>query len=197
MENQAADELAKLASSITPIDAQQAIEQSNGQAEVTNREVLRILRVRLDHLGGSWVDELPGILWALRTTPKEGTGVMSFHLVYGGEAVVPVEVRIESDRVQNYDADNTERRQLELDLVDEAQAKAAIRLMTYRQRMKQNCNRRVIPRAFQADDLLWKKVKLVGDVSKLEAPWVGPFKVVEKLRSGVYYLEDQDGRRLE
>ncbi|XP_042386506.1 uncharacterized protein LOC121978195 [Zingiber officinale] len=113
-----------------------AYPQSNGQAEVANREILRILRVQLDHLGGSWVDELPGVFWALRMTPKEGTGVTPFHLVYGGEAVVPVEVGIESDRVQQYNADNTERRQLELDLVHEARAKAAVRLMAYRQRMK-------------------------------------------------------------
>ncbi|XP_042472457.1 uncharacterized protein LOC122055140 [Zingiber officinale] len=93
--------------------------QSNAQDEVANQEILRILRVRLDHLGGSWVDKLPGVLWALRTTPKEGTGVTSFHLIYGGEAVVPVEIGIESDRVQQYNADNTERRQLDLDLVDE------------------------------------------------------------------------------
>ncbi|XP_042386566.1 uncharacterized protein LOC121978264 [Zingiber officinale] len=119
---------------------------------------------------GSWVDELPGVLWALCTTPKEGTGATPFHLVYEGEAVVPIEVGIESDRVQQYDADNTERRQLELDLVDEARAKATVRLMAYRQRMKQNYNRRVIARAFQVGDLVWKKVKPAGYVSKLEAP---------------------------
>ncbi|XP_042410157.1 uncharacterized protein K02A2.6-like [Zingiber officinale] len=129
-----------------------AYPRSNGQAEVANREILRILRVRLDHIGGSWVDELPGMLWAIRTTPKEGTGVTPFHLVYGGEVVVPVEARVESDRVQQYDASNAEQRQLELDMADEARAKAVVRLMAYRQRMKHNYNRRVIPRAFQVGD---------------------------------------------
>ncbi|XP_042379958.1 uncharacterized protein LOC121972341 [Zingiber officinale] len=108
-----------------------------------------------------------------------------------------MEVGVESDRVQQYDASNAEWRQLELDMVDEARAKAAVRLMVYRQRMKQNYNRRVIPRAFQVGDFVWKKVKPVGDVSKLEAPWAGPFKVIEKLRLGAYYLEDEDGRQLE
>ncbi|XP_042456531.1 uncharacterized protein LOC122041054 [Zingiber officinale] len=129
--------------------------------------------------------------------PKEGMGVTPFHLVYGGEVVVPVEIGIESDRIRRYSEDNAERRQLELDLVDETRAKAAIRLMEYRQRMKQNYNRRVVPRSFQVGDFVWKKVKPVGDVTKLEAPCAGPFKVVEKLRSGAYYLEDENGRRLE
>ncbi|XP_042425810.1 uncharacterized protein LOC122013626 [Zingiber officinale] len=126
--------------------------------------------------------------------PKEGIGAMPFHLVYGGEAVIPVEVGVESDRIQHYNEDNAKRRFLELDLVDEARAKAAVRLMAYRQRMKQSYNRRVIPRSFQVGNLVWKKVKPVGDITKMEAPWAGPFTVVEKLRSGAYYLQDEDGR---
>ncbi|XP_042441145.1 uncharacterized protein LOC122026467 [Zingiber officinale] len=96
-----------------------AYPQCNGQAEVTNREILRVLQARLDHEGGSWVDELPGVLWVLRMMPKEGTGATPFHLVYGGEAIIPVEVRVESDRIKIYDENNAERRHLELDLVDE------------------------------------------------------------------------------
>ncbi|XP_042396809.1 uncharacterized protein LOC121986954 [Zingiber officinale] len=125
---------------------------------------------------------------------SEGTGATPFHLVYGGEAVVPVEVGVESNQIQHYNENNAERRPLELDLVDEARAKAALRLMAYRHRMKQSYNRRVIPRSFQVDELVWMKVKSVGYVTKLEAPWAGPFRVVEKLRSGAYYLDDEDGR---
>ncbi|XP_042457881.1 uncharacterized protein LOC122042028 [Zingiber officinale] len=113
--------------------------------------------------------------------PKEGIWATPFHLVYGGEAVVPVEVGVESDRLQHYDEDNAERRLLELNLVDESHARVVVRLMAYRQRMKQNYNRRVIPSSFQVGVLVWKKVKPVGDITKLETPWVGPFKVVEKL----------------
>ncbi|XP_042466324.1 uncharacterized protein LOC122048875 [Zingiber officinale] len=109
-------------------------------------------------------------------------GVTPFHLVYGGEAVVLVEVEIDFDRVQQYDAHNDEQRQLELNLVDETRVKATARLTAYRQRMRQSYNWRVIPRSFQVDDLVWRNVKPVGDVGKLEAPWIGPFKIVEKLR---------------
>ncbi|XP_042419209.1 uncharacterized protein LOC122007408 [Zingiber officinale] len=136
-----------------------AYPRSNGHAEVVNREILQILRVRLDHIGGSWVDEFPGVLWKIRTTLKEGTGVTPFHLVYGGEAVVLIGIGVESDRIQNYSEDNAERRLLELNLVDEARDKVAIRLMAYRQRMWQSYNQRVIPRSFQVGDLVWKKSK--------------------------------------
>ncbi|XP_042444034.1 uncharacterized protein LOC122029153 [Zingiber officinale] len=129
-----------------------AYHQSNGQAEVANHEISKILRARLDHMGGRWVDELPIVLWVLRTTPKEGIGATTFHLVYDGEAVIPVEVDVESNRIQHYSKDNTEWRLLELDLVDEVRAKATVRLMAYRQRMRQSYNRRVIPRSFQVGD---------------------------------------------
>ncbi|XP_042446676.1 uncharacterized protein LOC122031651 [Zingiber officinale] len=109
-----------------------AYPQSNDQAEVTNREILRGLRTRLDHIGGSWVVELSSVLWALHMTQKEVTSVTPFQLVYGGEAVVLVEVGVESDRVRLYDERNSERRLMELDLVDETRDKAVVWLMTYR-----------------------------------------------------------------
>ncbi|XP_042467352.1 uncharacterized protein LOC122050524 [Zingiber officinale] len=119
-------------------------------------------------------------MWALRTTPKEAIDVTPFQLVYNGEAVVPVEVGVESDRVHLYDEENDERRRMELDLVDE--------------HMKQSYNRRVILRSFQVGDLVWKRIKPVDDINKLEAPWVEPYKVVQKLCSRAYYLEDENGR---
>ncbi|XP_042379897.1 uncharacterized protein LOC121972275 [Zingiber officinale] len=97
-----------------------AYPQSKGQAKVTNREIHRGLRARFGHAGGSWVNELPSDLWAYCTTLREVTDVTPFHLMYGGEAVVPVEVGVESDWVQLYDEENVERRLMELNLVDEA-----------------------------------------------------------------------------
>ena len=63
---------------------------------------------------------------------------------------------VESDRRQLYDGDNEGRRLMELDLIEEIRDKAATRLASYRQRMRQNYNKRVIPRFFQVGDLVWK-----------------------------------------
>ena len=38
--------------------------------------------------------ELPGALWAYRTSVKTSTGFTPFHLVYGKEALMPVEVEL-------------------------------------------------------------------------------------------------------
>ena len=38
--------------------------QANGQAEVANRSLLKIIKTRLEGAKGVWTDELPGVLWA-------------------------------------------------------------------------------------------------------------------------------------
>src|SRR5664279_2437185 len=76
--------------------------QSNGQAERTNQELLRgvkpRLQVPLECIAGSWVDELPAILWSIRTTPNRSTGYTPFFLAYGAEAVLPADIEYDSPR---------------------------------------------------------------------------------------------------
>ncbi|RVX19338.1 hypothetical protein CK203_008716 [Vitis vinifera] len=52
--------------------------QSNGQAEATNKTLVTALKKRLEQAKGKWVEELPGILWAYRTTPGRPTGNTPF-----------------------------------------------------------------------------------------------------------------------
>ncbi|KAK4383524.1 hypothetical protein Sango_2724800 [Sesamum angolense] len=63
--------------------------QTNGQNEVTNRTILQHLKTRLGTAKGAWVDELPSVLWAYRTTPQTTTGETPFCLSYGTDAVAP------------------------------------------------------------------------------------------------------------
>ena len=63
------------------------------------------LKTKLEDLKGRWVDELPEVLWAYRTTARTPIGETSFSLAYGYEAMVPVEIRVSSLRRENYDPD--------------------------------------------------------------------------------------------
>jgi len=47
--------------------------QRNGQAEGANKTILDGLKKRLDAKKGSWSDELEGVLWSHRTTPRRAT----------------------------------------------------------------------------------------------------------------------------
>ena len=81
--------------------------RSNGQAERANAEVLRGLRTKtfdsLRKSGRRWIDEVPAVLWSIRTTPNRATGQTPFALVYGAEAVLPTELIYGSPRVLAYD----------------------------------------------------------------------------------------------
>ena len=103
--------------------------QANGQVEVTNQTLLKIIKTRLKGAKGIWPDELPSVLWAYWTTVRTPNGKAPFRLMYGADAVIPAEVGLTSYRVQNYTEDkNEEAMCLKLDLVDEARATAEQRL---------------------------------------------------------------------
>ena len=99
--------------------------QANGQVEVTNRTLLKIIKTRLEGAKGIWHDELPSILWAYWTTARTPTGETPFRLAYGADAVIPTEVGLTSYRVENYTEDkNEEALHLQLDLVDKVRVTA-------------------------------------------------------------------------
>jgi len=66
--------------------------QTNGQVESTNRILLRGLKRRLEKAKGTWVEEVPRIVWAYHTTPQTSTMETPFNLVYGSDAVIQVEI---------------------------------------------------------------------------------------------------------
>ena len=63
---------------------------------------------------------MPSVLWEYRTTVRTPTRETPFRLAYKSKAVTPVEVRLISYRVDNYDERrNNEAMCLQLDLVNE------------------------------------------------------------------------------
>ena len=107
--------------------------QANGQAEVANRSLLKIIKTRFEGAKGVWPDELPGVLWAYRTIVRTPTGETPFKLVYGNEAIIPTEVHMANHRVTMYqDKDNEEQLRLNLDLIDEVRTDADERTTRYK-----------------------------------------------------------------
>ena len=99
--------------------------QANGQAEVVNRSLLKIIKTCLEGAKGVWPDELPGVLWAYRTTVRTPTRETPFKLAYGSEAVIPAEVHVANHKVMKYqDEENEEQLHLNLDLIDEVRMDA-------------------------------------------------------------------------
>ena len=98
--------------------------------------MLKIIKTRLEGAKGVWLDELPGVLWAYRTTVRTPTGETPFKLAYGSEAVIPAEVHMANHRVTMYqDKDNEEQLHLNLDLINEVMTNANERTARYKNLM--------------------------------------------------------------
>ncbi|RVW75836.1 hypothetical protein CK203_055080 [Vitis vinifera] len=128
-------------------------------AEATNKTLINALKKRLEQAKGKWVEELPGVLWAYRTTPGRPTGNTPFALTYGMDAVIPTEIglpTIRTDAAKQKDA-NTElgRNWTGQTKVRES---ASIRMADYQQRASAHYNRKVRPRNFKNGTLVLRKV---------------------------------------
>jgi transposase InsO family protein len=70
--------------------------KTNGQVERANGMILQGLKPRifdqLNKSGRKWLQELPAVVWSLRTTPSRATGFTPFFLVHGAEAVLPTDL---------------------------------------------------------------------------------------------------------
>jgi transposase InsO family protein len=170
-----------------------ALPKSNGQVKKSNGLICAGLKKRLLRplklASGAWVEELPSVLWSLRTTPNSSTGYMPFFLLFGAEAVLPMDVRYCAPRVVAYveeDAQTT----LEdtLDLLDEARDVALARSAVYQQSLRNYHSRRVRGRSFEPGNLVLRLKKT--STSKLESPWEGPYLVHEAIPGGEYRLRN-------
>ena len=72
--------------------------QSNGAVKAVNKNIKRILRKMIE-TSQDWSEKLPFALWAYRTSFRIYTGATPYSLVYGMEAVLPVEIEMGSLRV--------------------------------------------------------------------------------------------------
>ncbi|GJV99753.1 reverse transcriptase domain-containing protein [Tanacetum coccineum] len=67
--------------------------QTNGQTEVTNRAIKRILESSVRYNPKDWSEKLNDALRAFRTAYKTPTGCTPFRLVYGKACHLPVEIK--------------------------------------------------------------------------------------------------------
>ena len=72
--------------------------QTNGMVEAVNKNIKRILR-RMIEIYRDWSKKLSFALWSYRTSFRNSIGATPYSLVYGMEAVLPVEIEMGSLRV--------------------------------------------------------------------------------------------------
>jgi hypothetical protein len=107
-----------------------------GQVERANIEILKGLKMHtcdgLKKHDKKWIDELLCALWGNRTSSNWATRETPFLLVYGVEAVLPLEITMGSLHVQTYDEAVQDRFWCDdIDLVDKGRRQSAIKNVWY------------------------------------------------------------------
>jgi hypothetical protein len=110
--------------------------KTNGQVKKANDLIYKGIKKRLlaplEKAKHAWVDELPSVLWSLRTRPNAATQEMPFFLVHDAEAMLPIEITHEAPRIATYDeTTSTEALQDYVDALDEVRDVALARATQY------------------------------------------------------------------
>jgi hypothetical protein len=140
-------------------------------------------------VAGAWVEELPSVLWSLQTTPNSSTGYTPFFLLFGAEAVLPIDVHYCAPHVVAYVKEDAQTAlENTHNMLDEARDVALARSAVYQQSLRNYHSRRVRGRSFKPDNLVLRLKQT--STSKLESPWEGPYLVHEAIPGGAYRLRN-------
>ncbi|MCO5580989.1 hypothetical protein L7F22_034864 [Adiantum nelumboides] len=142
--------------------------QSNGLVEKANGIIAGIIRKMVKNKTKLWDDFLDGALWGYRTTYKEATEFTPFHLVYGQEALQPIELNIPTMRLhgkatQRKEEERTNRllTLAELEWKREAAYECYKRKAT---QVKDNLDKEVKDKGIKEGDLVLRRMQMEADL---------------------------------
>ena len=98
--------------------------QANGQAESSNKILIKLIKKKIEENPRRWHEVLSEALWAHRISRHGSTKVTPFELVYGQDAVLPVEVNLNAYRLaKQNDISAVDYYDLMMDNIDEVSDK--------------------------------------------------------------------------
>ncbi|XP_072087028.1 uncharacterized protein [Arachis hypogaea] len=169
-------------------------------AEPANKIILQGLRKKLDDSKGEWAELIPEALWSYNTTEQSSTRKTPFKLVYGSDAMIPIEVSLPNIRTTNTnETDKVEARKAKLDLIEEERNKSALDQLASKRAIARKYNRKLKPRNFTEGDLVLRKVEDVRKPQghgKLSANWEGSYRIQQVIGKGAYKIQKLNGTTL-
>ena len=119
-----------------------------GAVEAVNKNVKKIVQ-KMVVIYKDWHEILPFTLHGYRTTAYTSTGATPFSLIYGMEAIFPVEVEIPSLRImtnaQLGEVEWVQNRFDQLNLIDEKRLTTICHRQLYQRRTKKAFDKKVRP----------------------------------------------------
>ena len=174
--------------------------QANDAVEVTNKNVKRILSKMLENYR-DWSEYLQFVLWGYRTTARTSTSVTPYSLVYGYEAVLPIEIEIRSLRVllesKIPEYQWVESRLAQLTLLNEKRIRAMYHSQLYQKRIARAYNKKIKPGKIKEEDLVLKLIRpIMADLrGKFKPNWEGLYLVKKLFSKGAAILLHLEGNK--
>ncbi|GJS88038.1 reverse transcriptase domain-containing protein [Tanacetum coccineum] len=173
--------------------------QTNGQTEVTNRAIKRILERSVEYNLKDWSEKLNNALWTFRTAYKSLTGCTPFRIVYGKACHLPVEIEHKAYwalKQCNMDLTTTAKnRYMELNELMELQDGAYENTRIYKERTKRWHDSRLHEdkNFINGDKVLLFNSYMKLHPGKLKSKWSGPFIVKTMYPYGAVEITDKNG----
>jgi uncharacterized protein with von Willebrand factor type A (vWA) domain len=160
------------------------------QAKASNKVLINIIKKRIKDNLRKWHEKLSEALWAHRISRHRATKVTHFELVYGQEAVLPIEVSLLNLGITGQDyLLAKEYSELMMDKVDKAPEswlKALEEIEKDKVKIAKAYNKHVVEKSFQVGTRS-------GKFGKWSPSWEGPFTVIRVVLGNAYFMEDLKG----
>nr|KYP39757.1 Pro-Pol polyprotein [Cajanus cajan] len=172
--------------------------QANGQVEAANKVVIGLIKKHVSSRPRSWHKTLVQILWAYRNSPRDATKTTPYKLVYGHEAILPIDINLQSIHIQKQNElpidDYWNLMYDELISLEEERLIALQNIVQQKERVeKYSYNKKVKTQRFRVGDLVLKVILPVDQKSrylgKWSYNWDGPFIVEQAYSKNAYVIK--------
>ncbi|MCO5603592.1 hypothetical protein L7F22_057743 [Adiantum nelumboides] len=175
--------------------------QCNGLVEKVNGMIYKIITKQVVSKPKDWDKHLSTALWTYRTSFRTSLGYTPYHLVFGKEAILPIEMQLASLKIlatknEGTPSDRLKQRILDLERLELDQEMAVEHYATQAEQRRQKFNEGLKDKELNRGMLVLcydNRFDTRKD-KKFMSRWEGPYVIRKKYTNGSYRLQDISGK---